>query len=88
MLVAIPRDSAYAGSGSASSSVYQISPGATPTEPATQHGEIWTRAYPNAVVAVNPSDVAGSVPMGSDGAVTIPPRSAAIETGGHLITSS
>jgi hypothetical protein len=87
MLVAIPRDSAYSGSGSASSSVYQISPGATPTEPATKHGEVWTRAYPDAVVAVNPSDTAGSVPMGAAGQVTIPPRSATIETGGHLLTS-
>jgi hypothetical protein len=87
MLVAIPRDSAYSGSGSPSSSVYQISPGATPTEPATKHGEVWTRAYPDAVVAVNPSDIAGSVPMGSAGQVTIAPRSATIETGGHLLTS-
>jgi len=87
MLVAIPRDSAYSGSGSPSSSVYQISPGATPTTPATKHGEVWMRAYPNAVVAVNPSDVAGSVPMGSAGQVTIPPRSATIETGGHLLSS-
>ena len=45
------------------------------------------RAYPNAVVAVNPSDLAGSVPMGSAGQVTIPPRSATIETDGHLLTS-
>jgi hypothetical protein len=87
MLVAIPRDSAYSGSGSPSSSVYQISPGATPTTPATKQGEVWTRSYPNAVVAVNPSDVAGSVPMGSAGQVTIPPRSATIETDGHLLTS-
>jgi hypothetical protein len=88
MLVAIPRDSAYSGSGSPSSSVYQISPGATPTTPATKHGEVWTRAYPNAVVAVNPSDVPASVPMGSAGQVTIPPRSAAIETGGHLLAGA
>jgi hypothetical protein len=87
MLVAIPRDSAYSGSGSASSSVYQISPGAAPTTPATKDGEVWMRSYPNAVVAVNPSDVAGSVSMGSAGQVTIPPRSATIETDGHLLTS-
>jgi hypothetical protein len=87
MLVAIPRDSAYSGSGSPSSSIFQIFPGATPTTPATKRGEVWTRAYPNAVVAVNPSDVAGSVSMGSAGQVTIPPRSATIETGGHLLSS-
>jgi len=87
MLVAIPRDSAYSGSGSPSSSVYQISPGATPTTPATQHGEVWIRAYPDAVVAVNPSDLAGRVSMGPAGEVTIPPRSATIETGGHLLSS-
>ncbi len=87
MLVAIPRDSAYSGSGSPSSPVYQIDPGTPPTTPATKDGEVWTRTYPNAVIAVNPSDVAGSVPMGSAGQVAIPPRSATIETGGHLLTS-
>ena len=87
MLVAIPRDSAYSGSGSASSPVYQISPGAVPTTPATKDGEVWMRAYPSATVAVNPSDVAGSVSMGSAGQVTLAPRSAAIETDGHVLTS-
>lgn len=87
MLVAIPRDSAYSGSGSASSPVYQISPGAVPTTPATKDGEVWVRAYPSATVAVNPSDVAGSVSMGSAGQVTLAPRSAAIETDGHVLTS-
>ncbi len=87
MLVAIPRDSAYSGTGSASSPIYQIDPGATPTTPATKDGEVWVRTYPNATVAVNPSDIAGSVSMGSAGHVTIPPRSAAIETDGHLLTS-
>jgi hypothetical protein len=48
---------------------------------------VWVRTYPNAVVAVNPSDVAGSVSMGAAGHVTIPPRAAAIESGGHLLTS-
>jgi hypothetical protein len=87
MLVAIPRPSAYVGTASASSPIYQISPGAAPWTPATKHGEIWVRPYPNGVVAVNPSDVPGSVSMGSAGRVTIPPRSAAIEAGGHLLTS-
>jgi hypothetical protein len=87
MLVAIPRGSAYIGAAAASSPIYQISPGAAPTTPATKHGEVWVRTYPNAVVAVNPSDIAGSVSMGSAGHVTIPPRSAAIESGGHLLTS-
>jgi hypothetical protein len=87
MLVAIPRGSAYVGSGGASSPVYQISPGVAPRTPATKDGEVWVRTYPNAVVAVNPSDTAGSISMGSAGHVTIPPRSAAIESGGHLLTS-
>ena len=87
LLVAIPRDSAYSGSGSASSPVYQISPGTAPTTPATKDGEVWVRTYPNAVVAVNPSDIPGSASMGSAGHVTIAPRSAVIETDGHLLTS-
>jgi hypothetical protein len=88
MLVAIPRASAYVGTVPASSPIYRISPGAPPTTPATKDGEVWVRTYPNAVVAVNPSDIAGSVAMGSAGQVTLPPRSAAIESGGHLLTSS
>jgi hypothetical protein len=87
LLVAIPRDSAYTGSGSASSPIYQISPGQAPTTPATKDGEVWVRTYPHATVAVNPSDIAGSISMGAAGQVTIPPRSAAIESGGHLLTS-
>jgi hypothetical protein len=88
MLVAIPRGSAYVGSGGASSPIYQISPGAAPTTPATKDGEVWVRTYPNAVVAVNPSDMTGSISLGSAGHVTVPPRSAAIESGGHLLTSA
>ena len=70
----------------------QSTPGAetkpsAPADPATRDGEVWVRTYPDAVVAVNPSDIAGSVSMGSAGQVTIPPRSAAIEAGGHLLTS-
>ncbi|HEX5559647.1 MAG TPA: hypothetical protein VFX13_18695 [Gaiellales bacterium] len=87
MLVAIPRGSAYVGAAAASSPIYQISPGAVPTTPATKDGDVWVRRYPNGVVAVNPSDIGGSVSMGSAGRVTIPPRSAAIEAGGHLLTS-
>jgi hypothetical protein len=48
---------------------------------------VWVRTYPNAVVAVNPADVAGTVEMGAAGQVTMGPESAAIETGGHLITT-
>lgn len=88
MLVAIPRGSAYVGTAPASSPIYQIAPGALPATPATKDGEVWVRTYPNGVVAVNPSDVPGRVSMGSAGRVTIPPRSAAIEAGGHLLTSS
>ncbi len=87
MLVAIPRGSAYTGSGGASSPIYQISAGPAPATPATKDGEVWVRAYPNAVVAVNPSDTAGSVSMGSAGRVTIPPHSAAIESDGHVLSS-
>jgi hypothetical protein len=87
MLVAVPRGSAYVGAGGASSPIYQISPGAAPADPATRDGEVWVRTYPDAVVAVNPSDIAGSVSMGSAGHVTIPPRSAAIESAGHLLSS-
>jgi hypothetical protein len=87
MLVAIPRASAYVGTVAAGSPIFQISPGAAPATPATRDGEVWVRTYPNAVVAVNPSDVAGSVSMGAAGRVTIPPRAAAIESGGHLLTS-
>jgi hypothetical protein len=87
MLVAVPRGSAYVGTAAAGSPIYQISPGAVPATPATKDGDVWVRTYPNAVVAVNPSDVAGAVSMGSAGRVTIPPRSAAIEAGGHLLTS-
>jgi hypothetical protein len=36
---------------------------------------------------VNPSEVTGTVEMGSAGKVTMRPGSAAIETGGHLLTT-
>jgi hypothetical protein len=48
---------------------------------------VWTRAYPNAVVAVNPTDFPATVTLGSAGRVTLGPRSAAIESGGHLLSS-
>ncbi len=48
---------------------------------------MWTRAYPNAAVAVNPSDFTATVTLGSAGRVTLGPRSAAIESGGHLLSS-
>jgi hypothetical protein len=87
LLVAIPRDSAYVAPAGASSPVYAIDPGTVPTTPATADGPVWTRTYPNATVAVNPSDFAATVTLGSAGPVTLGPRSAAIEASGHLVTS-
>jgi hypothetical protein len=87
MLVAIPRDSAYDAPGSANNPIYAIDPGTPPTTPATADGPVWTRTYPNATVAVNPSDISATVTLGSAGPVTLGPRSAAIEASGHLLTS-
>jgi hypothetical protein len=87
LLVAIPRDSAYIAPARPDLPLYAIQPGAPPGSPATAVGPVWVRTYPNAVVAVNPSDVAGSVEMGAAGRVTMGPESAAIETGGHLLTT-
>jgi hypothetical protein len=87
LLVAIPRDSAYDAPAGASSPVYAIDPGTPPTTPATADGPVWTRTYPNATVAVNPSDFAATVTLGSAGPVTLGPRSAAIAANGHLVTS-
>ena len=87
LLVAIPRDSAYVAPTGAGSPLYAIDPGTAPTTPPVKHGDVWTRTYPNAAVAVNPSDFPATVALGSAGHVTLGPRSAAIEAGGHLLTS-
>lgn len=87
LLVAIPRDSAYVPPTSADSPLYAIQPGTAPTTPPTADGAVWMRVYPNATVAVNPSDFAATVTLGSAGPVTLGPRSAAIEASGHLLTS-
>ena len=87
LLVAIPRDSAYVSPTGAGSPLYAIQPGTAPTTPPTEHDGVWTRDYPNASVAVNPTDFTATVTLGSAGPVTLGPRSAAIATGGHLLTS-
>ena len=87
LLVAIPRDSAYVPPTGASSPLYAIQPGTAPTTPPTDHGGVWTRDYPNAAVAVNPTDFPATVTLGSAGPVTLGPRSAVIESGGHLLSS-
>lgn len=87
LLVAIPRDSAYIAPARPDLPLYAIHPGTPPDTPATQVGPVWVRTYPEAVVAVNPSEVAGTVEMGAAGKVTMGPESAAIETDGHLITT-
>jgi hypothetical protein len=87
LLVAIARDSAYVPPTGASSPLYAIQPGTAPTTPPTADGAVWLRTYPNATVAVNPSDFAATVKLGSAGPVTLGPRSAAIESGGHLLRS-
>jgi hypothetical protein len=87
LLVAIPRDSAYVPPTSADSPLYAINPGTAPTTPPTADGAVWMRTYPDATVAVNPSDFAATVTLGSAGPVTLGPRSAAIDAGGHLLTS-
>jgi hypothetical protein len=87
LLVAIPRGSAYIAPARPDLPLYAIEPGTPPDTPATAVGPVWVRTYPNAVVAVNPSEVTGTVEMGSAGKVTMRPGSAAIETGGHLLTT-
>jgi hypothetical protein len=87
LLVAIPRDSAYVPPTSADSPLYAIHPGTAPTTPPTADGAVWMRTYPSATIAVNPSDFAATVTLGSAGPVTLGPRSAAIEASGHLLTS-
>ena len=72
---------------SADSPLYAIHPGTAPTTPPTVDGAVWMRTYPNATIAVNPSDFAATVTLGSAGHVTLGPRSAAIEASGHLLTS-
>jgi hypothetical protein len=87
LLVAIPRDSAYVAPASPNLPLYGVHPGTPPDAPATAVGPVWVRAYPDAVVAVNPSDVAATVEMGAAGRVTMGPESAVIETDGRLITT-
>jgi hypothetical protein len=87
LLVAIPRDSAYVAPAGPNDPMYAIRPGTPPTTPATADGGVWTRTYPNAVVAVNPSDLPATVTLGSAGAVTITAHGAAIESGGHLLST-
>jgi hypothetical protein len=87
LLVAIPRDSAYIAPVRPDLPLYAIHPGTPPDTPAVAVGPVWVRTYPNAVVAVNPSVVAATVEMGAAGKVTMGPESAAIETGGHLLTT-
>jgi hypothetical protein len=87
LLVAIPRGSAYIAPARPDLPLYAIEPGTPPDTPATAVGPVWVRTYPNAIVAVNPSEVAGTVEMGSAGKVMMGPESAAIETGGHLLTT-
>jgi hypothetical protein len=87
LLVAIPRDSVYFAPGGPNDPMYAIRPGTAPTTPPTMNGGVWMRTYPNAVVAVNPSDLPATVTMGSAGAVTIDAHGAAIESGGHLLTT-
>jgi hypothetical protein len=87
LLVAIPRDSAYIAPAPPDLPLYAIKPGTPPDTPAAAVGPVWVRMYPDAVVAVNPSDVAGTVEMGAAGQVTMGPESAAIETDGHLVTT-
>jgi len=87
LLVAIPRDSAYIAPARPDLPLYAFDPGTPPDTPPTSVGPVWVRTYPNAVVAVNPADVAGTVEMGAAGRVTMGPESAAIETGGRLITT-
>jgi hypothetical protein len=86
MLVAIPRDSAYVAPAAAGLPLYAFRPGTPPTTPPTADGSVWMRTYPNAVVAVNPSDLPATVTLGSAGRVTLAAQSAAIESGGHLVT--
>jgi hypothetical protein len=87
LLVAIPRDSVYFAPAEPGDPMYAIRPGAPPTAPAVADGGAWTRTYPNAVVAVNPSDLPATVQMGSAGSVTIEAHGAAIETRGHLLST-
>jgi hypothetical protein len=87
LLVAIPRQSAYIAPEAAGSPLYAIQPGPIPDTPATADGPVWVRGYPSATVAVNPSDVAATVALGTAGQVTLGPGSAAIEANGHLLTS-
>ena len=87
LLVAIPRDSAYVAPARPDLPLYAFDPGTPPDTPPTSVGPVWVRTYPNAVVAVNPSEVAVTVEMGAAGQVTMGPESAAIETGGHLLTT-
>ncbi len=87
LLVAIPRDSVYVAPGGPADPMYAINPGTPPTTPAVADGGAWTRTYPNAVVAVNPSDLPATVTVGAAGSVIIPAHGAAIESGGHLLST-
>jgi hypothetical protein len=87
LLVAIPRDSVYFAPAPPTDAMYAIHPGTPPTTPATPVGGVWMRTWPNAVVAVNPSDLPATVKMGSAGSVSIAANGAAIETGGHLLST-
>lgn len=85
LLIATP-DSAYGAPGDPSAPLYRRSLGAPcACDPAVVRGGVWTRVYPNGVVAVNPGFVPETVHLPGAGRTLLAPTSAVIVDGAHVI---
>lgn len=87
LLIATPQ-SAYGAPGSPADPLYQRTLGAPcACDRPLQHGDVWTRAYPNGAVAVNPYGAQATVQLPGGRTIALPPASAAIVDGDRVIRS-
>ncbi len=88
LLVAATPVAAYGVNADPADPLYGVSLGEPSDGEPVQDGEVWTRTYANGSVAVNPGLVPASLKIGGFGRVDLPPASAVIQNGDHLIKSS
>ncbi|HUZ85159.1 MAG TPA: hypothetical protein VMU66_10720 [Gaiellales bacterium] len=87
LLIATP-DSAYGAPGNPSDPLYRRTLGAPcACDPPSVSGTVWSRVYPNGVVAVNPGYVPSPVTLPGVGRISLPPVSAVIVDGRTVIRS-
>ena len=87
LLIATPQ-SAYGAPGSPADPLYRRTLGAPcACDRPLQDGAVWTRAYPNGAVAVNPYGTPASAQLPDGRTISLPPMSAAILDGTTVIRS-